>query len=130
MCCGYSLEVPQRGASNEYPQHMFLWRNKKNINTLLLKKASNLKLLLLTIEIISLSMSLKVMWPRWNSNLPSLHLWSHALLTALCSLSSYMYIHNSRKEGYPNKQFCISSPQKHVVGTHQKRLSICFLGEP
>ena len=27
----YSLEAPRRGASNEYPQHMFLWRNKKNI---------------------------------------------------------------------------------------------------
>ena len=22
--CGYSLEVPRRGTSNEYPQHMFL----------------------------------------------------------------------------------------------------------
>ena len=31
ICCGYLLEVPQRGASNEYPQHMFSWRNKKNI---------------------------------------------------------------------------------------------------
>ena len=30
ICCGYSLEAPLRGASNEYPQHMFLW-NKKNI---------------------------------------------------------------------------------------------------
>ena len=30
ICCGYSLEVPLRGASNEYPQHMFSWRNKKN----------------------------------------------------------------------------------------------------
>ena len=29
ICCGYSLEVPQRGTSNEYPQHMFSWRNKK-----------------------------------------------------------------------------------------------------
>ena len=29
--CGYSLEVPRRGASNEYPQHMFSWRNKKTI---------------------------------------------------------------------------------------------------
>ena len=28
-CCGYSLEVPHRGASKEYSQHMFLWRNKK-----------------------------------------------------------------------------------------------------
>ena len=29
ICCGYSLEAPRRGASNEYPQHMFSWRNKK-----------------------------------------------------------------------------------------------------
>ena len=26
--CGYSLEPPQRGGSNEYPQYMFLSRNK------------------------------------------------------------------------------------------------------
>ena len=25
---GYSLEVPQPGASNEYPQPTFTWRNK------------------------------------------------------------------------------------------------------
>ena len=30
-CCGYSLEVPCWGAYNEYPQHIFLWKNKKNI---------------------------------------------------------------------------------------------------
>ena len=28
--CGYSLEPPQRGGSNEYRQSMFLSRNKKN----------------------------------------------------------------------------------------------------
>ena len=28
--CGYSLEPPRRGGSNEYPQYMFLGRNKKN----------------------------------------------------------------------------------------------------
>ena len=28
--CGYSLEPPRRGGSNEYPQPMFLSRNKKN----------------------------------------------------------------------------------------------------
>ena len=28
--CGYSLEPTQRGGSNEYPQSMFLSRNKKN----------------------------------------------------------------------------------------------------
>ena len=28
--CGYSLEPPHRGGSNEYPQSMFLSRNNKN----------------------------------------------------------------------------------------------------
>ena len=28
--CGYSLEPPHRGGSNEYQQSMFLSRNKKN----------------------------------------------------------------------------------------------------
>ena len=28
--CGYSLEPPRRGSSNEYPQSMYLSRNKKN----------------------------------------------------------------------------------------------------
>ena len=28
--CGYSLEPPRRGGSNEYPQSMFLTRNNKN----------------------------------------------------------------------------------------------------
>ena len=31
-CCGYSLEVPHWGTSNEYPQYMFPWRNKKTIS--------------------------------------------------------------------------------------------------
>ena len=30
MNCGYSLEPPLRGGSNEYPLSMFLSRNKKN----------------------------------------------------------------------------------------------------
>ena len=37
--CGYSLEVPRRGTSNEYPQHMFLLRNKKDISIFRMKKA-------------------------------------------------------------------------------------------
>ena len=28
--CGYSLEPPRRGGSNEYPKSVFLSRNKKN----------------------------------------------------------------------------------------------------
>ena len=35
--CGYSLEPPQRGSSNEYPQSMFLSRNMKNIRLFYLK---------------------------------------------------------------------------------------------
>ena len=31
--CGYSLEPPRRGDSNEYPQYMFLSRNKKIVHT-------------------------------------------------------------------------------------------------
>ena len=33
----YSLEAPRRGASNECPQHMFSWRNKKDINIFRMK---------------------------------------------------------------------------------------------
>ena len=29
--CGYWLEAPYQGVCNEYPQHMFLWRNKEII---------------------------------------------------------------------------------------------------
>ena len=31
--CGYTLEPPQRGDSNEYPQSMFWSKNKKNMYT-------------------------------------------------------------------------------------------------
>ena len=31
MDCGYLLELPGWGSSNEYPQSMFLRRNKKNV---------------------------------------------------------------------------------------------------
>ena len=41
--------MPQGGTSNEYPQHMFAWRNKKNINTFGLKKASYQELWLLQV---------------------------------------------------------------------------------
>ena len=38
--CGYSLEAPRRGASNEYPQHMFSLRNEKNTDTFWLKEST------------------------------------------------------------------------------------------
>ena len=31
--CGYTLEPPQRGGSNEYPQSMFWRKNKKKMHT-------------------------------------------------------------------------------------------------
>ena len=40
ICCWYSLEEIWRGASNEYPQCMFYWRNNKNSNTFRWKKLS------------------------------------------------------------------------------------------
>ena len=33
IACGYLLEPPRRGGSNEYPQFMFLSRNKKIMYT-------------------------------------------------------------------------------------------------
>ena len=43
VCCGYSLKASHRSTSNEYPQHMFSWWNKKNINIFGWKKASYLE---------------------------------------------------------------------------------------
>ena len=43
----YSLEAPRRGASNEYPQHMFSWRNKKDISIFRVKKTPYLLLCIL-----------------------------------------------------------------------------------
>ena len=34
ICSGYTLGVSHWGASNEHPQHMFLWRNEKIISEL------------------------------------------------------------------------------------------------
>ena len=44
LYCRYSLEVPQRGTSNEYLQHMFLWINKKTIINFWLTKMLSLEL--------------------------------------------------------------------------------------
>ena len=46
--CGYSLEAPRRGASNEYPQHMILLWNKKDISIFWMKKVPYLLLCICT----------------------------------------------------------------------------------
>ena len=35
--CGYSLEAPHRGSSNEYQQPMFLWRTRENYQRIIIK---------------------------------------------------------------------------------------------
>ena len=40
ICCGCSLEVPCQGTSNEHPQYMFSWRNKKKYQHFLAPKKS------------------------------------------------------------------------------------------
>ena len=39
ICCGYSLEAPRRGASNEYHNICFCEETRKNINTFGLEKS-------------------------------------------------------------------------------------------
>ena len=38
ICCGNSLEVPLRGTSNDYPQHLFVEEQEKYINIFWLRK--------------------------------------------------------------------------------------------
>ena len=42
ICCGYSLESPRWGDSNEYPQCMFLRKNKQKYPLLIIKYPSYL----------------------------------------------------------------------------------------
>ena len=54
---GYSFEAPQWGASNEYQQRMFSWRNKKDISIFRMKKSA-------------LSVAMKTCWAYTLSTLP------------------------------------------------------------
>ena len=60
ICCGYSLEVPRRGTSNEYPQHMFSLRNTKDIGIFQMKKAPYLLLSLITSFHLDFCASIKI----------------------------------------------------------------------
>ena len=37
VCCGYSLESPRQGDSNEYPKHVFYWRTEENYPSIIIK---------------------------------------------------------------------------------------------
>ena len=55
ICCGYSLEAPQGGASSEYPQHILLSRNKTNMDTFWWKKAPHQELCVINCRLYSKS---------------------------------------------------------------------------
>ena len=48
--CGYSSEAPCQAASNEYPQHMFLWRTGENYPRFIIKNSSVTSSLLSTLS--------------------------------------------------------------------------------
>ena len=52
ICCVYSLEVPQRGTSNEYNNIYFHGEIRENISTFQFKKAPYLELCLGTLTVI------------------------------------------------------------------------------
>ena len=47
--CSYSLEAPHQGISNEYPQHMFLWRNLGPVVQSVVSLTSSLRVISLTV---------------------------------------------------------------------------------
>ena len=69
-CCGYSLEMPHRGTSNEYPQHMFSWRNKKNSNTFWLEKCALPEAMGCMNVQVFLALVIYFLWHFAQSNLP------------------------------------------------------------
>ena len=102
------LEVPRWGASNEYQQHLFLWRNKKNINIFgLKKKASYQELWLSLIKAIitcntffCLFVCVEVLRPSQPNGVMSsaVSLPNHTLLGMLSPLSCYYHIYRKYLE--------------------------------
>ena len=62
ICCGYSLEAPRWDASNEYPQHMFLWRNKKDIGIFRMETAPYLLLCNMWTATTQISLHIHTVW--------------------------------------------------------------------
>ena len=42
ICCRYSLESHRQCDSNEYPQHLFLWKNKQNYSLIITQNSPDL----------------------------------------------------------------------------------------
>ena len=87
ICCGYSLEVPHRGASDEYPQHTFSRRNKKNV----LRNTSSY------LEVWHRS---SISWKGVVEHLQnaSIQISLHICTVSSGSVNSFYRIHNSGKE--------------------------------
>ena len=92
-CCGYSLEAPHWGASNEYPQHVFLWRNKKKC-PLILSKTHLIR-----------STGL---WPNCQA------LWQVEVLQSACEVLQTLYAVSTAQaaQDYENNDF-VTPSEKH-----------------
>ena len=90
ICCGYSLEVPQRGTSNEY-HNMFSLRNKKNIVIFQMKKSALSVAMhnMCFLVVFFFFVCVEVLWPSQPNGVMSsaVSLPNHTLLGRLSPLS-------------------------------------------
>ena len=68
ICYECSLEVPWRGASNQYQQHLFLWRNKEKCPGIIIECVS------LTAPLTKTKYNLADLKPFINYKIPMLYL--------------------------------------------------------
>ena len=111
ICCGYSLEVPRWGASNEYPQQwtMFSSRNKKNIMWI--------PPLICSYVLKKLTICYNFAWL-----LKGYCEWLNVTLSMLGNNFSrwdfeiffWFFLENRKKRGYPHNIFLISR-RKHML---------------
>ena len=136
ICCGNSLEAPHRGASNKYPQHMFSWRNKKNIMwippLICSYECKNSWHMSCYARSVSSDICIHAVWleplvPLWR-NFASLHLW----LSSMCPEKILLRLHEQAgwsidldKSGYQVNSFI--SRRKHMLWVLIRSASVrCF----
>ena len=121
ICCGYSLEVPQRGASNEYPQHMFLSRSKKNIDTFWLKKKHLIKSYA-TVQVSSKGTAKTLIRQYRDKRLVwTFTLCLHTTEVSFCTPQIHRNFHSSWQDAFFNPKvlmFFLISPQKKKTTTN------------
>ena len=106
-----SLEATQWVASNEYAQHIFSWRNKQNINSFGLKKASYQ-------ELWSIQQNAYPQYVCCDQPLPFIHsafalffFWSCKLFLPYCSIC--------RSQSLSGESWIHFQPSRHIRLNHQ-----------